>query len=200
MKKTIALISAAIMTISAAALPVSAAEWVKTDSGYVYQLDNGKNAPKGWLTVGKNKYYINADGTRKTGWLKTKTARYYFGKDGVMYKSKWLKLKDGTKYYLGANGKAAMGVVTVDKVEYKFDEKTGKCLGENNHFILNTETNCVHSDPTCRAAKKIKKGNREEIDIGTDELAAYSKDGYWACGMKGCNDSETIKALPKPKK
>ena len=35
MKKTIALISAAIMTISAAALPVSAAEWVNSDSGYV---------------------------------------------------------------------------------------------------------------------------------------------------------------------
>ena len=62
MKKTIALISAAIMTISAAALPVSAAEWVKTDSGYVYQLDNGKNAPKG-KNMGHAGAIVSADGT-----------------------------------------------------------------------------------------------------------------------------------------
>ena len=127
MKKTIAFISAVIMTVSAAALPVSAAEWVKTDNGYVYQLDNGKNAPKGWLTVGKSKYYINADGTRKTGWLEIQNEKYYFGKDGKMYKSKWLTFKDGTKYYIKSNGKCASGWLKLSDRQYYFSK-------EDNHM------------------------------------------------------------------
>lgn len=196
-------ISAAIavlvtMTVSAP-LTVSANEWVKTDSGYVYEYDNGTNAESGWLKIDGKTYYIKKDGTRQTGWLKTKTANYYFDKNGVMQKSKWITMKSGAKYYLDSKGKAASGIVTIDDIEYKFDTD-GKCLGENTHFILNSDTMCLHSNKKCRAALKIDEENYSEIDIGFDEFKAYSNDGYWACGVGGCNDKDTKKSLPKPKK
>lgn len=198
-KRIPAVMAAAVIAITMAAPAVYADEWVKTDNGYVYEYTDGTTAKQGWLTVGKDKYYIQKDGTRKTGWLKAKTSKYYFGKDGKMYKSKWLTLKSGKKYYLLSNGKAATGVVKIGDTKYKFDDN-GVFLGENTHFILNKKTSCLHTDPKCRAAKKIDKDNYAEVDIGADELSTYSKDGYWACRVGGCNSDDTCSALPKPKK
>lgn len=129
MKKFIATLSAALIACTMIApTTVYADEWVKTDNGYVYEYDDGTTAEKGWLTIGKDKYYIQKDGTRKTGWLKTTSAKYYFGKDGKMYKSKWLKLKDGTKYYLRSNGKAAVDCkIKISGKTYSFDEN-GKLI------------------------------------------------------------------------
>lgn len=197
MKKFIAIISSAVIALSVATTTVFADKWVKTDNGYVYEYDNGTTAEKGWLTVGKDKYYIQKDGTRKTGWLKSSTAKYYFGKDGKMYKSRWLTLKDGTKYYLRSNGKAATGLLTIDKVQYKFD-KSGKCLGENNAFILNKETFCLHGNSNCRAAKQIDKENYAKINLGKNELGKYNNKGYWACSINGCNKKSIVNSMPKP--
>lgn len=197
MKKQLISIAIALTLITAVFAPVSvsADEWVKTDKGYVYEYDNGTTAAKGWLKIDGKTYYIQKDGTRKTGWLKTSSgAKYYFDKNGVMYKSKWVKMKSGTKYYFLSNGKAATGVVTIDKTEYKFDTD-GAYLGKNNHYILNTETLCLHTKNTCTAAQKIDKENYDEVDIGSEEFDEYSENGYWGCGI--CNKN---KALPKPKK
>ena len=49
------------------------------------------------------------------------------------------------------------------------------------HFILNTDSNCVHVNPNCSAAKKIEPENYSEIDIPENELSNYSG-VYWACG------------------
>lgn len=199
-KQFISAVIAVLVTMTVSApLTVSADEWVKTDSGYLYEYDNGTKAKTGWLKIDGKTYYIKKDGTRQTGWLKTKTANYYFDKNGVMQKSKWITMKSGAKYYLDSKGKAASGIVTIDNIEYNFDTD-GKCLGENTHFILNSDTMCLHSNEKCRAALKIDKENYSEIDIGIDEYKNYSNDGYWACGVGGCNDKDTKKALPKPKK
>lgn len=49
------------------------------------------------------------------------------------------------------------------------------------HFIINTDSNCVHVNPNCSAAKKIEPENYSEIDIPENELSNYSG-VYWACG------------------
>lgn len=67
-------------------------------------------------------------------------------------------------------------------------------LAKTYHFVLNTDTNCVHSNSKCSAAEKILPENYAEIDISEDELASY-KGVYWACG-KCCN--KTLRdVLPK---
>lgn len=198
-KRITSVLAAAIIAIAMIAPNACADKWVKTDSGYKYEYDNGSYAKTGWLKIDGKTYYIKKDGTRQTGWLKTKTAKYYFDKNGVMYKSKWLTLKNGSKYYMQSNGKAATGVVKADDVTYKF-ASDGKCLGVNYRFILNKDTLCLHSSDKCRAAEKIDDENYKIINIGADEIADYAENGYWCCGVNGCNDKVLRKLLPKPKK
>ncbi|MDE6729559.1 MAG: hypothetical protein K2J71_02125, partial [Oscillospiraceae bacterium] len=51
------------------------------------------------------------------------------------------------------------------------------------HFVLNTDTNCVHINPhSCRAAEKIIPENYAEIDIWEEDLSNYAY-VYWACGI-----------------
>lgn len=49
------------------------------------------------------------------------------------------------------------------------------------HFVLNTDSNCVHINENCSAAKKILPENWSEIDIPESSLADYNGT-YWACG------------------
>lgn len=49
------------------------------------------------------------------------------------------------------------------------------------HFVLNSDTNCVHINPNCSAAQKILPENYSEIDIPESELYNYYGI-YWACG------------------
>lgn len=188
-------LAAAVMTVSLVPVTVSADEWVKTSKGYVYKYDDGSTAEKGWLEIDGMLYYIQKDGTRKTGWLRTNSGRYYLGKDGAMYKSKWLKLKSGKKYYLKSDGKAVTGLAKIGGVTCKFDDD-GLYLGENHHFILNTDTKCLHGSE-CWNAEKINDENYAEVDIGTAEFDVMSEDGFWACGVKGCNSLSVRNAMPK---
>ena len=71
------------------------------------------------------KYRISDSGEEKglyTGWTKKGDAHYYY-KDGVMKKNCWLNSKGTKKYFLQADGKRATGKVTIQGVEYEFDEK-----------------------------------------------------------------------------
>lgn len=161
-------------------------EWTRTEDGCVYTYDDGKTAESGWLKVGGDYYYIQKNGTRKTGWLSTTGGKCYFGSDGRMYTNVWLSFTDGKKYYFQSNGTAATGITTVGGAEYKFDEN-GCCLGENHHFILNTDSRCLHGSAGCRAVKMMDKKNYSEIDIGEDEISDYSAEGYRTCRISGCS-------------
>lgn len=57
-----------------------------------------------------------------SGWTKKGGDRYYY-KNGEMKKNCWLRSKGVRKYFLQADGKAAAGKVTIQGVEYEFDEK-----------------------------------------------------------------------------
>lgn len=59
------------------------------------------------------------------------------------------------------------------------------------HFVLNLETNCIHIDPDCSAAKKIIPENYSTVDIPSDELGNYSG-VYWACGKCSRNYKDTL--------
>ncbi len=143
-KKLAALVLAGMMSMSTLAMTVSADKWVAVSNGYKYQYDNGKYAKKGWLTIGKNKYYIKQNGFRATGMVKiTETENkkkvtnyYYFDEDGAM-QTGWQEI-DGKKYYF--NSKTGRRVtnktVKIGSYSYKFDkngvwngkvyDKTGK--------------------------------------------------------------------------
>ena len=49
------------------------------------------------------------------------------------------------------------------------------------HFIVNTDSCCIHIDPHCTAAESIEPEHRQEIDIPENDLSSYAGK-YWACG------------------
>ena len=57
-----------------------------------------------------------------TGWTK-KGNNYYYFKNGERKKNCWLTSKGIRKYFLKADGTRATGKVTIQGVEYEFDEK-----------------------------------------------------------------------------
>ena len=70
----------------------------RTINGKTYYYKNGKMV-KGWLTLGKNKYFLNTKtGVLYKGWQKNSKGpkRYFDSRTGVMYKG--LK-KVGSSYY-----------------------------------------------------------------------------------------------------
>lgn len=97
------------------------------------------------------------------------------------------------------DGGSDQGYTAVSALSSK-TKKSTKNKDTAYKFVLNTDTLCLHGDPDCRAAKKINDENYDEITISADKFDDYSADGYWACGVKGCNTKEVRSALPKPKK
>lgn len=80
-KKLAAIAMATVMVFSTTAMSVSAAKWVKSDNGIMYQYDNGSYAKSKWIkTKSGDRYYIKADGTRATGWAEIDGDMYYFNK------------------------------------------------------------------------------------------------------------------------
>lgn len=99
---------AAVMSVSAMAVPVSAA-WYKTQSGQYYYTDKDGDICIGWRTINGEKYYFDDDGYMKTGWLKTTSGkRYYLKSDGKMAHDCKLKI-NGEIYSFDANGVATKG-------------------------------------------------------------------------------------------
>ncbi|MCM1330480.1 MAG: hypothetical protein NC253_13695 [Ruminococcus sp.] len=70
------------------------------------------------------KYLVTDSGGESlySGWAK-RGGDYYLYKDGVMMKNRWVTSKGVRKYFLQADGKRATGKVTIQGVEYEFDEK-----------------------------------------------------------------------------
>lgn len=110
-KKILAIAMAATMVFSTSALTMtaSAAKWVKSDNGIMYQQNDGTYAKNKWLkTKSGDKYYIKADGTRATGWTEIDGDMYYFNKK---------------------TGKATINKkIVIGSYSYKFD-KNGKWTG-----------------------------------------------------------------------
>ncbi len=110
-KKLAAIAMALTMTFSTTAMTmsVSAAKWVKSDNGIMYQYDNGSYAKSKWIkTKSGDRYYIKADGTRATGWTEIDGDMYYFNKK---------------------TGKATINKkIVIGSYSYKFD-KNGKWNG-----------------------------------------------------------------------
>lgn len=62
------------------------------------------------------------------------------------------------------------------------------------HFIVNTDSGCIHARAGCSAAEAIAADHRAEIDIPENEIPNYAGT-YWACGK--CSSHYSAQ-LPKP--
>ncbi|MDO5338366.1 MAG: transglutaminase domain-containing protein [Eubacteriales bacterium] len=121
--------------------------WVKDTNGYRWRRENGEFYATGkahWKSIAGNRYYILADGYRKTGVVITNGKRYYLNQNGLR-KTGWLQLGGkwyylskktgealtgwqkigGEKYYMNRNAVRVHGWNRINGKTYYFDPKTG---------------------------------------------------------------------------
>lgn len=86
--------------------PATATGWVKNDSGHWLYYKGGK-ALTGWQTIGKLRYFFNADGVMHEGWKQdTNTDKWYYWTNAGAVTG-WREI-DGKWYYFDENGVMAV--------------------------------------------------------------------------------------------
>ncbi|MCM1499109.1 MAG: hypothetical protein NC124_11655 [Clostridium sp.] len=85
-------------------IPADFTGWKQTADGlhFVY-AKNGELQKSKWITVNKQKYYLDADGYRVVGLYLIGDNRYYFNDEGVLQSKQWIVV-DGQDYYIGEEG------------------------------------------------------------------------------------------------
>lgn len=134
------------------------------------------------------KYLVSDSGTESlySGWTKKGGDRYYY-KNGVMKKNCWITSKGVRKYFLQADGKAATGKVTIQGVEYEFDEN-GALVPDAWGLTLTAKD---VTPTSCTVVFTQSGGNPTgELDTGSYfELEQY-KNGEWTAVEKLRDDIE----------
>ncbi len=165
-KKITALAMAVAMSTAAMSVVADAA-WVKTDTGYKYQNEDGSYAKSKWINAAKGiKYYIKNDGTMAKGLLKLKssgtTDYYYFDKSGVMQIG-WQSV-DGSVYYFKSTGKAVRGKnILIGEYSYKFDSKgvwDGKVYSKDGKKDVTSTVNVAKLVPVTIEAESGSSENK----------------------------------------
>ncbi|MDE6595306.1 MAG: hypothetical protein K2K44_04775 [Oscillospiraceae bacterium] len=128
------------------------------------------------------KYLVSDSGAESlySGWTKKGGDRYYY-KNGVMKKNCWITSKGVRKYFLQADGKAATGKVTIQGVEYEFDEN-GAIIPDAWGLTLTAKD---VTPTSCTVVFTQSGGNPTgELDTGVYfELEQY-KNGEWTAVEK----------------
>lgn len=116
-----------------------------THKGYTYYFDADGYAHTGWLKLGKDYYFFNADGSMvKKQWVN----QYYFLANGKMARSRWV----AGKVYVGSNGKVIPGykksvkagfVNTKNGKKYRnpdgsYSQQTWQCIRGNWYYFYST--------------------------------------------------------------
>jgi hypothetical protein len=218
MKRTIALVCSAVMSISSFALPASAEAVLQEKDGKIYCAD-GETSLTGWQTVDGNLYFFKKSGeavTRScsiggvrykftssgvckgkyTGWAKSGEKRYYYA-DGVKVKGWYWNFNldaEKTFYFDEKTGVLATGKVTVDGREYEFSSD-GAWLGTNE---ISFER--CYATLTKRLSKDecggvfARNGNLVVLSVnGSESVAKYVKklkDKYAQIVIEDCKFSQ----------
>ncbi len=173
---------------------VHAAKWVKNTRGIRYYISKSKGYAKGWRKIGKNWYYFDQNGYRKTGWLTLDGKRYalkpsngarisgkwfrsgknyyYADKNGIVQKNTWV---DGC--YLKSNYKRASGWLTLDGKKYYLQPATGKKtvgklkLGGNWYYF--DKDGCMVSGKWQKIKKKYYYFHEDGTMAKNEWIGAY---------------------------
>lgn len=138
-------------------MPMNAeASWVKKNGTYTYYNKSGKKLSsqwfeekqvgfvkvgsstycykkngslyRGWLTVGKNKYYLTSKGLLlKSKWISSGGKKYFASKTGKIYKNCLVKI-GSNQYGFDSNGVMLKGKAQLNGKTYYFYKKNGRML------------------------------------------------------------------------
>ena len=126
--------------------------WVQESGKWYYYKTNGEKA-KGWLSLGGYKFYLNEEGVMQTGLKLIEGSIYYFDASGAMKKS---------------------STVTINKVEYKFNE-AGKLIKEDwivieGKWYFNKSTGEIQKNWLSRGGYKFYLGSDGVMRTGWQDI------------------------------
>lgn len=155
-KKFFAAAAAAVLTVSCTTANVSA-DTLEERDGLKYRISES-----------------GEDLGLYSGWTARGGKRYYF-KDGERKKNCWLTSKGKRKYFLQADGTLATGKVTLNGVEYEFDEK-GAIVPDEWGLTLTAKD----VTPTgCTIVFTRSGENTGELGTGSPFVIERYKNGKW---------------------
>lgn len=99
--------------------------WIKNGNGYKYYFADGRCAKYGFFLDGGRKYFVDANGYKKTGIITYNKKKYYVENDGRLYAGTGIVKYGKNKYYV-ENGELKKGLKKVNKVYYYFNKKSYK--------------------------------------------------------------------------
>ena len=76
----------------------------------------------GWVTIGENRYYMNADGVKQQGFIEIDGSTFYLYSDHL---ATGLTAINGHEYFFSDGGKMQKGRVKTESNDYFFDTETG---------------------------------------------------------------------------
>lgn len=101
-----------------------------TYKGYTYYFDANGFAHTGWLRLGQDYYFFNADGSMiKKQWMN----QYYFMADGKMAKNRWIK-----KRYVGSDGRVIPGYKKRLKAKFVNTKQGKKYRSPDGSYVTQT--------------------------------------------------------------
>lgn len=99
--------------------------------GYTYYFNSEGFAHTGWLKLGKNHYFFNANGAMvKKAWIN----QYYFESNGKMAVNKWVNKTT----YVGSDGRAIPGYKKKARAKFVKSSKGTKYRNYDGHYALKT--------------------------------------------------------------
>ena len=96
--------------------------WIEYINGWWYKNEDGSYPVNCWKEIDGNWYYFDKAGYRAENWKQINQKWYYFDPEtGIMTSEKWIG-----NYYVGSNGKMAIGWTKIDGSYYYFDSNGAK--------------------------------------------------------------------------
>ncbi len=132
-------------------VPSIGGKWVKDNTGWWYNYNNGGYPANKWEKIQNKWYYFEATGYMKTGWVQTNNIWYYCKEDGSMADTEWI-VSNGHWYYLNAGGPMATGwIVYKDKWYYLNPDgsmKTGWIQYNDKWYFLKADGDMAVNETT----------------------------------------------------
>lgn len=138
-------------------------DWVNTERGWVfpnaegkvyrdrlitfgpqvaYYMDHDGTIGTGFREVGKDLMYFNANGMRdqRNGWMSTERGQVFVNAEGKIYRNQFITFGNKLAYYMGNDGVAVTGAVSVNGTVYRMTGANGARLVREGEYAAEGKT------------------------------------------------------------
>ena len=165
---------AAAMTAGSLMTVLAAPGWNQNAIGWWWENTDGSYVVNNWVQDAGKWYFMDGNGYMSRGWIWDNGTWYFADASGAMLRG-WVRV-DGAVYYLnpvsdGTQGAMAVGMRTIDGVDYIFDE-SGACMSSRNQVEIPAYNGngTVAAEPVEAHASRPSGGGSSSSDEVTEDV------------------------------